>query len=54
MDSNHRRMDLQTIALPPELLLNMSWMWDSNPQPTDYKSVAQPIVLIQLLINISV
>ena len=24
-----------------------SWRWDSNPQPTDYKSVALPIELRQ-------
>ena len=24
-----------------------SWRWDLNPQPTDYKSVALPIELLQ-------
>ncbi len=24
-----------------------SWIWDSNPQPADYKSAALPIELIQ-------
>ena len=31
------------------LAKKMSRIWGSNPQPTDYKSVALPIVLIRLL-----
>ncbi len=50
LDSNQRRHRQQIYSLPPLatwVSLHNIWSrrWDSNPQPTDYKSVALPIEL---------
>ena len=61
-DSNLRRQSQKIYSLPPlatwvslhfrtkritELRDKESWLWDSNPQPADYKSAALPIELNQ-------
>jgi hypothetical protein len=61
-DSNLRRQSQKIYSLPPlatwvSLHLTKqtdtnpqgkeSWLWDSNPQPADYKSAALPIELNQ-------
>src|SRR6202042_1396686 len=35
-------------SLRTNILKLWSWLWDSNPQPADYKSAALPIELRQL------
>ena len=51
-DSNQSMQESKSCALPAWLHPNENWcrLQESNPQPTDYKSAALPIVLNRRLV----
>ena len=54
LDSNQSMQESKSCALPAWLHPNENWcrLQESNPQPTDYKSAALPVVPLQHILHV--